>query len=226
MIMSQQYAGTKCSIPRFLSTLIRSLLLALAGAALADPPGRVARIGYVSGAVSLSGGEDDWVAATFNRPLVAGDQLWSDNGARAELQIGIATIRLGAQTSATLLNLDDRVAQFQLVQGTLTVRVRRLDRDQVIEIDTPNLAYVIRRVGQYRDQRGRRCHHRLAPATARDRFTATAAPGWSKRAGHTVFTAPTCVTTKTCRARRRTNSSLELSRPQLRQLGLGALCFA
>jgi hypothetical protein len=66
------------------------------------------------------------------------------------LQIGIATIRLGSQTSATLLNLDDRVAQFQLVQGTLTVRVRRLDRDQVIEIDTPNLAYVIRRVGQYR----------------------------------------------------------------------------
>jgi len=149
--MSQQYAGSKRSIPRFLSTLIGVFLLALAGAALADPPGRVARIGYVSGAVSFSpGGEDDWVAATLNRPLVAGDQLWSDNGARAELQIGIATIRLGAQTSATLLNLDDRVAQFQLVQGTLTVRVRRLDRDQVIEIDTPNLAYVIRRVGQYR----------------------------------------------------------------------------
>ena len=149
--MSQQHAGSKRSIPRFLSTLIGVFLLALAGAALADPPGRVARIGYVSGAVSFSpGGEDDWVAATLNRPLVAGDQLWSDNGARAELQIGIATIRLGAQTSATLLNLDDRVAQFQLVQGTLTVRVRRLDRDQVIEIDTPNLAYVIRRVGQYR----------------------------------------------------------------------------
>lgn len=149
--MSQQRAGYNHVFSRVVSPLIGLLLLALSGLALADPPGRVARIGYVSGAVSFSpGGEDDWVAATLNRPLVAGDQLWSDNGARAELQIGIATIRLGAQTSAAVLNLDDRVAQFQLVQGTLTVQVRRLDRDQVIEIDTPNLAYVIRRTGQYR----------------------------------------------------------------------------
>ena len=61
-----------------------------------------------------------------------------------------AVIRLGAATSVTLLNLDDRVAQLQLAQGTLNVRVRRLDPDQVVEIDTPNLAYVIRRPGQYR----------------------------------------------------------------------------
>ena len=86
-------------------------------------------------------GENDWVQATLNRPLVTGDRLWVDAGARVELQVGTA-MRLGAGTSVTLLNLDDRVAQLQMAQGTLDVRVRRLDPDQVVEIDTPNLAYV------------------------------------------------------------------------------------
>jgi len=117
----------------------------------ADPPTRVARLGYVSGPVSFSpAGEDDWVQAMLNRPLVTGDRLWVDGGARVELQIGNATIRLGPSTSITLLNLDDLVAQLQLTQGTLSARVRRLEADQVVEIDTPNLAYVVIRPGQFR----------------------------------------------------------------------------
>ena len=37
-----------------------------------------------------------------------------------------------------------------LQQGTLLLRVRRVDRNQVIEIDTPNLALVISQPGEYR----------------------------------------------------------------------------
>ena len=49
------------------------------GAVLADPPGRAARLAQISGAVSFSpAGEDDWVLAQLNRPLVTGDRLWSD----------------------------------------------------------------------------------------------------------------------------------------------------
>ncbi len=122
-----------------------------AGFVSADPPTRVARVGYIQGPVSFSpAGENDWVIATLNRPLVTGDRLWADAGARIELQVGSAVVRLGAGTSVTLLNLDDRVAQFQLAQGTLNVRVRYVNPDELIEIDTPNLAYVIRRAGQYR----------------------------------------------------------------------------
>jgi hypothetical protein len=73
-----------------------------------------------------------------------------DTGARAELQIGSAAIHLDGSTSATLLNLDDSVAQILLSQGTLNVRVRRLGRDDVFEIDTPNLAFSIREPGDYR----------------------------------------------------------------------------
>ena len=149
--MSMQSIRGDRRIPWFTTYILGIVGLVLAGVAQADPPSRVARVGYVNGMVSFSpAGENDWVEATLNRPLITGDRLWADDRARAELQIGVAVLRLGSRTSVTLLNLDDRVAQFQLTQGTLSVRVRRLDPDQVVEIDTPNLAYVIRQPGQYR----------------------------------------------------------------------------
>jgi hypothetical protein len=119
--------------------------------AFADPPSRVARLGYVTGAVSFSpAGESDWVQATLNRPLTAGDRLWADARARAEVQVGGAMIRMSADTGMSILNLDDRIAQVQLSQGVLSVRVRRLDAAQVIEVDTPNLAYTFRQPGEFR----------------------------------------------------------------------------
>ena len=125
--------------------------LAFGGSASADPPSRVARLGYMSGAVSFSpAGENDWVRASINRPLTTGDRVWADSGARAEIQVGAAMIRMNAGTSVSILNLDDRIAQLQLTQGTLNVRVRRLESGQVVEVDTPNLAFVVRRPGEYR----------------------------------------------------------------------------
>jgi hypothetical protein len=118
---------------------------------LADPPTRVARLGYTSGAVSYSpAGENDWVEAPINIPIVTGDRLWADSGAMDELQIGSAAIRMGASTSVTMLNLDDHTAQLQLSQGSLNVRVWRLHPDDVFEVDTPNLAFSLRQPGEYR----------------------------------------------------------------------------
>ena len=136
---------------RALAFLAGAAILAFSGWVSADPPSRVARLGYMTGAVSFSpAGEDDWVQATINRPLTTGDRLWSDAGARAEIQVGGATIRMSADTSVSVLNLDDRIAQLQLTQGTLNVRVRRLEPNQLFEIDTPNLAFTLRRPGAYR----------------------------------------------------------------------------
>jgi hypothetical protein len=105
----------------------------------------------MAGAISFSpAGENDWVQAAINRPLGTGDRLWSASGARAEIQVGGAMIRMNAGTSVSILNLDDRIAQLQLTQGTLSVRVRRLDPDQTFEIDTPNLAFTLRQPGEYR----------------------------------------------------------------------------
>ena len=126
-------------------------ILAFSGWVSADPPSRVARLGYTTGAVSFSpAGENDWVQATINRPLTTSDRLWTDAGARAEIQVGGAMIRMNAGTGISVLNLDDRIAQLQLTQGILNVRVRRLEPNQVFEVDTPNLAFTLRQPGEYR----------------------------------------------------------------------------
>src|SRR5262245_41804931 len=91
------------------------VLLAFAGVAFSeegDPPARVARLNYISGSVSFRPGNvEEWAAATPNYPLTAGDRLWADDGAGAEMHIGSTAIRLAGLTAVEFLNLDDRVAQ-------------------------------------------------------------------------------------------------------------------
>src|SRR5882762_2737071 len=116
-----------------------------------DPPSRVARLSYARGTVSFNpAGTDDWVSAVVNRPITTGDKLWTDNDARAELHIGSAAIRLSSNTGFSFLNLDDRMAQIRITEGTIDVRVRRLENDESFEIDTPNLAFSVLRPGNYK----------------------------------------------------------------------------
>ncbi len=59
--------------------------------AQADPPSRVARLNLMEGSISYlpsGGGQNDWTAATLNRPLTIGARLWADQNSRAELHIG------------------------------------------------------------------------------------------------------------------------------------------
>jgi hypothetical protein len=127
-------------------------LLAFSGWAAADPPLRVARLGYSTGSVNFSpAGETYWDEAIVNLPLTTGDRLWTSQGeARTEIQAGGATIRMSANTGLAVLNLDDQTLQLQLIQGVLNVRVRHLEPEQVFEIDTPNLAFTLRKPGAYR----------------------------------------------------------------------------
>jgi hypothetical protein len=116
-----------------------------------DPPTRVARLGYIEGSVSIQpAGVDDWVQAVPNRPMTTGDQLWSDQGSRAELQLGSAVIRLSENTGISFLQLDDHTVQIQLSSGSIHLRLRRLDQDDYFEVDTPNLAFTPNQPGGYR----------------------------------------------------------------------------
>ncbi|MGN7102073.1 DUF6600 domain-containing protein [Ralstonia holmesii] len=128
------------------------LLVCGAQAAMAaDPASRVARLSDFSGTVSFApAGSDDWAGASLNRPLTTGDRLWSDQGSHSELHVGSTALRLGQNTGATLVDLDDRNTQVKLTQGALSVRVRSLPADQTIEIDTPNLAFTPQAPGEYR----------------------------------------------------------------------------
>jgi len=130
--------------------------IALLGATAAaqdedDPPGRVARMNFSQGSVSFQpGGEGDWVSAVPNRPLTTGDNLWTDRNSRAELHVGSTSVRMGPETSLTFLQLDDRTAQFRLSEGSMILRVRHLDDDDLVEVDTPNAAFSVLKNGEYR----------------------------------------------------------------------------
>ncbi len=120
-----------------------------------DPPGRVARLGYLQGSVSFEpAGETDWVGAVPNRPMTTGDQLWTDEASRAEVQLGSAVIRMAPFTGFSFLNLDDNTVQIQLTSGAINVTVRRLGEDDDFEIDTPNQAFTVTQPGHYRVEVG------------------------------------------------------------------------
>ena len=147
MLLQSRFVAFAASILLGVSTM------GVTGTAFADvdPPSRVARLSYLSGNVSFApAGESEWANASLNRPLNTGDRLWADTNSRTELQVGAAVIRIDESSGFNFLNLDDRTAQVQLTQGTLNLRVSRIYGGQVYEVDTPTLAFVVSRVGEYR----------------------------------------------------------------------------
>ncbi len=116
-----------------------------------DPPGRVARLNYIQGSVSLQpAGTQQWVDANPNRPLTTGDNLWADMNSRGEVHVGDTAIRLSAQTGFSILNLNDQAVQIEVPQGSLEMHVRDIADQEAYEVDTPNLAMTILRPGDYR----------------------------------------------------------------------------
>ena len=133
----------------FLATAAVAVLCTVA--AWADPPSQVGRLSLVSGAVSfLSGNLDEWTPATLNYPMTAGDQLWTDTGARAEVHVFSAAIRLDSRTDFSFLSLDDETVQVRLSEGSLNVHVRNVDQGTTLEIDTPVATVSLPSAGSYR----------------------------------------------------------------------------
>lgn len=116
-----------------------------------DPPGRVARLQYMTGQVSVQPeGTGDWVEGSANRPLTNADNVWADKDSRAELNVGTGLMQISSETSLTLTNVDTNAVQVSLHQGALNVHVRHLYNGEVWEIDTPNLAFTVKKPGDYR----------------------------------------------------------------------------
>ena len=127
------------------------VLSGLASAQGADPPSRVARIAYLTGAVSFEPASvDQWANASLNYPMTTGDNLYTDAGARAVLRIGQNSIRLNSVTNFQFVNLSDNVIQTSVNSGSLSLRVRHLYDHESWEVDTPNGAVTLLRTGEYR----------------------------------------------------------------------------
>jgi hypothetical protein len=116
-----------------------------------NPPARAARISYLKGKVSFQpAGTDQWSEATLNFTVTTGDRLYTDKGARAELEVGPYTVRLAEQTDLIVTNLNDQLMQLGLEQGTVRVSVYELSSGNTVEIDTPNGALSVLAPGTYR----------------------------------------------------------------------------
>jgi hypothetical protein len=116
-----------------------------------DAPGRVARLQYMSGSVSIQPqGTGDWVSGSVNRPLTDSDNVWTDKDSRAELNVGTGILRMSNESSLTIGSISDNQVQVELHQGTLDLRVRQLFNGEVYEVDTPNLAFTVQKNGEYR----------------------------------------------------------------------------
>jgi hypothetical protein len=133
-----------------LPCLFFASVAATAQEVIADPPSRVARLAHIEGEVSMApAGTEEWAEAVLNRPVTSGDRLWTEGGARVELQAGSAAAYLSEQTSFSFVELDEDVMQMSLTDGAMTLRVRRLADKETIQIETPNVAIALREPGEY-----------------------------------------------------------------------------
>jgi hypothetical protein len=142
-------------VRRILVSLLPFLLAGLFASTVysdeGDPPARVARLSLAQGKVSFQpSGETDWSEASVNRPVTAGDRLFTDQGARAELEVGPFAVHLSQSTDVTLANLNDQLMQLGVGQGSLRVTVYEMPENNSVEIDTPNGALILQTAGSYR----------------------------------------------------------------------------
>jgi hypothetical protein len=134
-----------------LSFLLPGLLAVTASGDDGDPPARVARLSLVQGKVTFQpSGETDWSEASVNRPVTTGDRIYTDQGARAELEVGPFVVRLSEATDVTMANLSDQIMQLGVGQGTVRVTIYELPDNNSVEVDTPNGAVLLQSVGSYR----------------------------------------------------------------------------
>ncbi|HEY7546471.1 MAG TPA: FecR family protein, partial [Blastocatellia bacterium] len=108
---------------------------------------------FIEGDVSfLRAGTKEWADAAENIPLLTGDQIYTARGARAEIQLSRGNyIRLSEETELTFTDFSDAVAQFEVTEGSILVRLERFGSSfNRFEVDTPNAAMVLKQDGFYR----------------------------------------------------------------------------
>ena len=118
-----------------------------------QPDPGVARVSIAQGDVStMRGDSGDWVAATVNAPVVAGDKVATAAHSRAEIQLDFANVlRMNETAEVNLANLTAKKMQIQVSSGLVDLVVFK-GADAGAEIDTPNMAVRPLTEGVYRIQ--------------------------------------------------------------------------
>jgi len=115
-----------------------------------------ARIQRVEGEVALNNSDtgnaqnEEWIRATENQPVSAGDRIYTRDNARTSLAFtGRNFARLNPNTSLDVLSLDDRRTQLALRDGSAVFDVGYLDSGDLFEVATPYGAVDFQQPGLY-----------------------------------------------------------------------------
>ena len=126
-----------------LATLLMCLAL-VPLTARADPPGRVGRLAWMEGEVSVFADPDQgWERAGVNSHLTSENSVWTEPGARAEVRAGSIALRLDGATQLDIAQLDDDTLRAHVMRGSLAVRVRYFEKDESITVTTPSARFQI-----------------------------------------------------------------------------------
>ena len=124
---------------RFIKAVTLIALAVFSTQALADPPARVGRVSLAQGQVSISSEVgDEASAALVNWPVTSHNQVTTGRGARTEIRIGSTSLRLDADSSMEVSELDDDSLRLHLNYGSVSVRILSADVLPGFELSTPN----------------------------------------------------------------------------------------
>ncbi len=129
---------------RFAKTAVMLALTALSTAALAqesldtEPPGRVGRVALVQGKVSIGGDVGEASQdALVNWPVTTRNLITTEAGGRTEVRIGSTAIRVDADSSLEISELDDDSVRLRLHYGSASIRILSEDVLPEFELSTP-----------------------------------------------------------------------------------------
>ena len=137
---------------RSIALVFASLATAFVQAAAAqEVPGRVGRLAYTQGSVSVyQDPEFGWDKAYVNTPITSENSVWTDRGARAEMRVGGIAVRLDGETQLDVSRLDEDLLDASVQRGTVNLRVRYKERNDQVTFATPHALFNIETDGRYR----------------------------------------------------------------------------
>ena len=122
-----------------------------------DPPSRVGYVSLIEGTVSMRPAAADpnatdtpWAPATVNYPMTAGTSLWTEPGAKAEIQVGAARIDLDGGTEVDIVAIDDQNVDINVPQGRADVHLHGRQQNENYEATLPRGTAALMADGTYR----------------------------------------------------------------------------
>jgi len=122
-----------------------------------DPPSRVGYVSLIEGTVSMhataadpNATDNPWAPASINYPMTAGTSLWTEPGAKAEIQIGAARIDLDGGTEVDIVAIDDQNVDINVPQGRADIHLHGRQPSENYEATLPRGTAALMTDGTYR----------------------------------------------------------------------------